>query len=250
MLRSSILTAYRPFDEKANSIAGMLIGGIAPVEMSAAIGPLLHSQNETQSFSTLRDAYYKIMEIVAPSLDIVWIQPLPSLICLDTALDAAKAFSDEEQIWVSLSAANLLGEVGSECLDLLMKHRPGSVIVVGNDWRELNLNLVLLSEYATLEGGTKFGLIVDDERTGKRERGRIESNVVRSKHIDIDSMHDAWRKAVGDDVDVHSFWDDELLEKASRFWIEQGVAIIGCEWEQGLRVVHKTAHAWNQQIGR
>eukprot|EP01083_Nonionella_stella_P303758 1052660_1 len=219
ILNSSVYTGYHMYDQKAMTFEG-IFGGIKPVEIAANIGPLVSTNNDKE---TLCNEYEQIIQILAPCLDILWIQHINNLQQLHVIMDIAKMYKDDEQIWINVDSS-LLKNGGHQLFDLLVEYNPGAIIVVGNDWKEINANLVLVNEYTKIEGGTKFGVIVD----------KLDDTDLNKEQVTPYGHHG---------------WDDELLSRATQFWIEQGVSVIGCEWESGLKIVQKQAATWNATIG-
>ena len=246
ILKSSVHTAYHTFDAKQFTFEGMF-GGIAPVEIAANIGPLLNVNNNDRDI--LYNEYKQLLDILAPSFDILWIQNVRNLLQLQVIMDIAKIYKDDEQIWINIDSI-LLKDEGDELFDFFVKYNPGSIIVVGNDWKEINTNLVLMKEFTEIElGGTKFGVIVDNKKI-KSDKNLVNRRKIYGGKIenDMNEMDKVWIEQVGHSSGFNE-WKDELLDKASKFWIEQGVSIIGCEWESGLQIVKKQATAWNDTIG-
>ena len=243
ILRSSVHTGYHAFDAKQMTFEGMF--GMVPVEISANIGPLLNV--ETNDKDILYKEYKQILDILAPSLDILWIQNVRNLVQLQVIMEIAKIYKDDEQIWVNVDST-LLNDGGNELFDFFVKHNPGSIIVTGNDWNDINRNLVLAKGFTEIEGGTKFGVIVDNKKI-QRDENLVNKIKLYSGNVnvekDVNEMDKLWKEQVGEFSGFNE-WKDELLNKASKFWIEQGVSIIGCEWESGLNIVKKQADAWNK----
>eukprot|EP01084_Bolivina_argentea_P273475 465853_1 len=247
ILQSSVYTAYNTFDKKAMTFEG-IFGGIKPIEIAANIGPLLHMNNSMDK-DIIYNEYKQILDILAPSFDILWIQNINNLLTLQIIMDIAKIYKDNEQIWININS-KLLSDNGNELFDCLMKYNPGSIIVIGNNWKEINTNLVLVKEYTEIEGGTKFGVIINNKNINKdKYNGSKYKNIDMSNiRNNLNEMDTLWKKEVSEN-DIFDEWNDSVLHKASTFWIEQGVSIIGCEWENGLKIVKKQADKWNANIG-
>ena len=230
-------------DQKAKTMEAML-GAIKPVEVAATIGPLLLS---TADKDILYNEYKQILDILAPSFDIVWIQNIQNFTQLQVIMDIVKIYKDDEQIWINIDN-ELIQDGGHELFDFFLTHKPGSIIVIGNDCKEINRNLVLVKGFTEIEGMTKFGVIIDNKKVNKTNNSK---NMMKTDNLsrDMNEIDKLWKQQVSESDDFNE-WKDEILDKASKFWIEQGVAIIGCEWENGLKVVKKNADAWNATIGR
>merc|ERR1712129_73262 len=108
------------------------------------------------------------------------------------------------------------------------------------DWKQINKNLVLMQEYTEIYGGTKFGVFIDDKIVTSGEGKGVMPNSIES----LSEMDKLWKEAVAENDDFDE-WTDDLLKKASKFWIEEGVSIIGCNWGNGIKVLKENADAWN-----
>ena len=243
IFQSSIYSAYHQMDQIANTPAGMF-GGVEPVQIAATVGPLLIDSDDAQ---ILRNEYEPILEILAPSLELLWIQNVDSLLQLQVIMDIAKDHLFDEQIWITINS-EWMHDGGAELFNFLQSNNVGSIVVQCSDWKEINRNLVMVQSYTEIEGGTKFGVIVDQKQIRKRNMD-IDGDGMGMIAEHVKEVDQKFVEKVGQG-DGCTEWTDDLLERASKFWIEEGVSIIGCEWESGLRAVQKQAKEWNDSIGK
>lgn len=142
-----------------------------------------------------------------------------------------------------------------DALGLSERRAPGAVVATGRSLDAMNSCLVSLLSAVRSSGetATQVGAVIDSEPTWQFKRA-IHGGEERVKRANPELLGEFSRLCAesgvvgsqrgGDDTE----WSDAHLEKVTRFWMEQGVTIVGCGWLSGLALIKSNANLFNRGL--